>query len=397
MKKFIKLFKNRIVLFFGITLFISLIPYFVCYFKAPYVNTYSISFSTSDFNQDEILNSENVNSLKNYFVAERNEEIATKGSSKKVDYSTLDTIFLIDNSSIESNEYNFTFKVSKACFKNKNSAKKFMTNLLERNIDKNNLSYVDAEVIKENDKIDVIQIYFIGLLVSFILCFSIFIILYFVKPQFFNQTINYDNINLYRTIFHKSYWQNQTKWMKKLKYLTTLSILISLMLTMKLIKIPSGFSNLGIGFTYLIFSVISMIYGPLTGIFVGFVSDVLGYVISPSPYGFYFPYTISSMLSGFIYGVCFYKTNVSYTKCLISRFFVNMFVNVILGSIWWALLTNLSFEGFKSYLLFTELPKNLAYLLPQSILQFVVLKALIVPLQEFDLISLAQKEAIRVI
>jgi len=35
--------------------------------------------------------------------------------------------------------------------------------------------------------------------------------------------------------------------------------------------------------------------------------------------------------------------------------------------------------------------------LPQSILQFVVLKALIVPLQEFDLISLAQKEAIRVI
>jgi hypothetical protein len=74
-----------------------------------------------------------------------------------------------------------------------------------------------------------------------------------------------------------------------------------------------------------------------------------------------------------------------------------MFVNVILGSIWWALLTNLSFEGFKSYLLLTELPKNMAYLLPQSILQFVVLKALIVPLQEFDLISLAQKEAIRVI
>ena len=75
MKKFIKLFKNRIVLFFGITLFISLIPYFVCYFKAPYVNTYSISFSTSDFNKDEILKSENVDSLELIVYAKDSKEL----------------------------------------------------------------------------------------------------------------------------------------------------------------------------------------------------------------------------------------------------------------------------------------------------------------------------------
>ena len=169
------------------------------------------------------------------------------------------------------------------------------------------------------------------------------------------------------------------------------------MLTMKLIKIPSGFSNLGLGFSYLVFSVISWVYGPICGFFTGLVSDIFGFIISPSPYGFFFPYTLSAMITGFIYGICFYKKNISYTKCLISRLFVNLFVNVILGSIWWAWLTGLDFNGFRTYLMVNELPKNLFYLLPQSILQFVILKALSVPLSQSNLISHEELEAIKVI
>ena len=34
-------------------------------------------------------------------------------------------------------------------------------------------------------------------------------------------------------------------------------------------------------------------------------------------------FTLSAMLSCFIYGLCFYRTNISFTKCLIARIFVN--------------------------------------------------------------------------
>ena len=102
---------------------------------------------------------------------------------------------------------------------------------------------------------------------------------------------------------------------------------------------------------------------------------------------FFLGYTLSAMITGFIYGVFFYKKKITFTNCLLARFFVNIFINVVLGSIWWAIIYDLDIEAIKLYVFLTALPKNVLYLLPQSILLYIVLKALAKPLAKFGLLN----------
>ncbi len=224
---------------------------------------------------------------------------------------------------------------------------------------------------------------------------SLFFIIYRSKNKDYFLDIS-DNEKIFRTPFHKKYWKDSLKCFKNVRDLTILAMMFAMMLVCKLIPIPSGFGTLGISFTYLFFSVIAMVYGPTVGLIIGIFSDVLGYFITSNG-GVFFPgYTLDAMLAGFTYGICFYKTKLTFTKCLFARMVVNLFINVVFGSIWWSIMYSLSFEGFKTYLLFISLPKNIVYLLPQSILLFIVLKAVARPLSAFGLIDYRIKDHITI-
>ncbi|MCR5787086.1 MAG: folate family ECF transporter S component, partial [Acholeplasmatales bacterium] len=315
-----------------------------------------------------------------------------KGSSKKVDFSLLNTSKAYKNIKIDYVDDHYEISGSQKDYTSANMAKKLFTYMLNED-SFNNVS----KTIVKNDNINVMNIFLISLSISFVVVTIVFILLYLFYKKFYNLDIEYDNQILYRTPFYISYWKNQLYWLHDVKKMTLLAMLFSLEIALKLIHLPSGFSNLGIGFSYLVFSIIGMLFGPTTNLIIGCLSDFIGYAISPSPYGFFLPYTLNAMLAGFIYGICFYKTNVSYTKCLLSRLFVNLFVNVFLGSIWWGILTGLDSSGIKDYALLISLPKNLVYLLPQSILQFITLNALKNPLLSLDLIDLKVKESFRFI
>ncbi len=392
MIKFFKLFKNRIILLLSTIIFITLIPYFIFYFINLNTKTYKISFETNNISLiQNNLTYDNLNKIKEYYIKEREEEIESNGSSKKVDYSSLDIDSILTNYTIKSENDYYILEIKQNIFTSLNGAKKFFTNYLEsNNVDKSTITITTYQI-------DLAKVFLYSFLITFIIVSILFILLYFININFYNPNIEYDNIILYRTIFHKSYWKEQFKWLTNLKQLVLISILFAIMLTVKLIPIPSGFSNLGLSLTYLVFSVIALLYGPSTGLVIGFLSDIFGYFISPSPYGFYLPYTLNSMLAGFTYGICFYKTNISYTKCLMSRLIVNLFINVLLGSIWWSLLNNYNFDQFKVYVLVTSLPKNLFYLLPQSLLQFVFLKFMSSPLYQAELITTKQKDSFKFI
>lgn len=196
-----------------------------------------------------------------------------------------------------------------------------------------------------------------------------------------------DNETIFKTPFHKKYWQDATTFLKKVRNVAIISVLFALMMASKLITIPSGFGSLGIGLGYLFFAVIAWCYGPIAGIVIGILSDNLGYFLFPNGYAYFPGYMLDSLLAGFIYGICFYKTKVTFTKCLWSRFFVNFFINVLLGSLWWKILYSLDMSGYLSYMLFISLPKNLLYLLPQTIVLYLVLKFLARPLARVNLVS----------
>ena len=192
---------------------------------------------------------------------------------------------------------------------------------------------------------------------------------------------------VFKTPFNKRYWSLANKEMSNVKNLCSIALLFAIMFLCKAITIPSGFGALGLGLTYLVFSVIAMIYGPICGMTIGILSDVLGHFIYPSGAPFFIGYTINSLLSGLIYGLCFYRTKVTFAKCLYARVFVNLFVNIFLGSIWWAIVYNLNFDGFVAYVMLISIPKNLVYLLPQAILLFLFLKICAKPIGAFGLID----------
>ena len=200
------------------------------------------------------------------------------------------------------------------------------------------------------------------------------VIIYYVYNKEDNR-FEYDNINTFQTPFHKTYWKESLGFLDSTKKIVTLAMLFSLMMVCKLFSLPSGFSNLGISLTYLFFALISLIYGPIAGFTVGLLSDVLGFFLfDRSGLSFNFLYTIQAMMAGFVYGLCLFKTKISFTRCFVSRLIVNLILNVVWGSFCFGFVMNWNKEVIIKYALIMELPKNIIYLVPQTLLLFVFLK-----------------------
>ena len=215
----------------------------------------------------------------------------------------------------------------------------------------------------------------------------------FIKKEE-NENIE-DNKTLYKTPFHLSYWKESLNTFKDTKKMVSLAMIFSLLLVSKFFILPSGFGNLGIGFGFIFLSIIGLMYGPTTGLIIGALSDIIGYFITPQTGPFNFGFTIQAALAAFTYGLTFYKTKLSFSKIILSRIITNLLLNVILGSYLQCLIfvkggtiTNeLFFETLKIYMLTYSLPKNLLTLIPQSIVLFIIFKAILPVLVKFNYID----------
>ena len=247
-------------------------------------------------------------------------------------------------------------------------------------------------VSKENFIANSTQISLITLGCSSLLVLLLSIIFYKNNISFKKESYVYNNETMFNNCFHSKYWKLSVKPLVKVKDITTLAMLFSLMMVCKFIPIPSGFGNLGIGFTYLFFAITAMIYGPVYGVVVGVFSDVIGFLLFPSEGFFHLGYTLQAALTGFIYGLCLYRTKINFTKVFVCRLFVNMLINVVYGSFLYLLVfypdqTDRYKELYSSYVLLMALPKNVVYLLPQSLLLYYVIKVTLPILNRFKLID----------
>lgn len=90
--------------------------------------------------------------------------------------------------------------------------------------------------------------------------------------------------------------------------------------------IKIGFSSISNQFVYYLF-------GPVVGGCFGGALDILKYFIKPT--GEFFPgWTFNAILAGVLYGMFFYKKQVSLKRVLVAEFTVSMICNVLLGTLW---------------------------------------------------------------
>lgn len=305
-----------------------------------------IEYGVNNFNQDYKieLSSENAN----YNDILNNEEYWTNIIvSKEYDIS----IDIYDSMKIEDG-----YLIIDGKFINYETANKFLRSLVNSGLSSSSPGYVynySTIIINRTNP------YIISITLSILVA----VILY----------IKIDKEEVKKHIFSKEYWVSASKETKKVKNLCFMSIILSMQLIAGLIPIPSGFGDLGIGISYLFLATNCMLFGPLNALLIGATGDVLGHFISPKG-TFYYGYVISAMLSAFTYAICFYKTKITFTKVLIARIFINLFVNVVLGTYWLSEMFSYTSEMSKSYMLYISLPKNIFYLIPQTLLLFMVFK-----------------------
>lgn len=235
---------------------------------------------------------------------------------------------------------------------------------------------IDNSVISATKGVSMLKWGLISASIGIVIDLIFVLVLVIIKKEEAIDTLEYDNEEIFKYPFKKNYWKKSVTELKSQKNIIMMTMLFAMMQVVRLIPVPSGFGMLGISLSSFFFAIIGMLYGPTVGLFIGFISDIFGYFVFPNGYPFHIGYSLQAALIGFTYGICFYKTKVSFTKCLFARLMVNLVFNALLGSILWGDVSGFNFAQTKAYMLTLSLPKNIAYLLPQSFALYLVFKAL---------------------
>lgn len=133
-------------------------------------------------------------------------------------------------------------------------------------------------------------------------------------------------------IFSKKYWIEATNQFSNPKMITIAALIVALRVVVKLFKINIA-SGLGFSLDGYVNSLGSMIYGPLVGLLVGAISDILGLVLTGQMGTYFAPFTLVEMTSSFIFALFFWRRRITVSKALMAKFSVNLVCNILMTSI----------------------------------------------------------------
>ena len=171
-----------------------------------------------------------------------------------------------------------------------------------------------------------------------------------------------------------AYWADARAQLKNVRMLTLAGIITAASIVLESFPIYLLGTSLKIYFSFLVISLGCYVYGPAVGILVGFANDTLGFLISSFGEPYCPGYLITAMLSGLIYGTLLYRQRITVLRLVVVRLVINYGSNVLLGSVWKAMLYG---KGYYYYFT-TGLVKNTT-MLPIEVLLMVLMFQLALP------------------
>lgn len=171
-----------------------------------------------------------------------------------------------------------------------------------------------------------------------------------------------------------AYWADARAQLKNVRMLTLAGIITAASIVLESFPIYLLGTSLKIYFSFLVISLGCYVYGPAVGILVGFANDTLGFLISSFGEPYFPGYFITAMLSGLIYGTLLYRQRITVLRLVVVRLVINYGSNVLLGSVWKAMLYG---KGYYYYFT-TGLVKNTT-MLPIEVLLMVLMFQLALP------------------
>jgi len=174
-------------------------------------------------------------------------------------------------------------------------------------------------------------------------------------------------------MFTKEYWQSSAAKLKEIHYIALMAAFIAMKIIVGSIYIPVA-QNLRISINFVLVAVEASILGPIAGIISAAITDILGFAIFPSG-PFFAGYTLTAVCGSLIYALFFYHKKITVLRISMAKILNNYLVNVLLGSLWSAILYDKAFVIYAA----TSLFKN-TILLPFEIALLVFVFNLLAPL-----------------
>lgn len=158
--------------------------------------------------------------------------------------------------------------------------------------------------------------------------------------------------------------------LKEVRSLCGIALLMALSVAVDQFSFYVGPIKVGLG--SLVSALYGCFYGPVAGGFAAGVGDIVKYLIRPTG-AFFFGYTLNAILGGFLYGVFFYKMRVSVLRAGVCKLVINVCVNGLLGTLWYAMLYG---KGFNA-VFWPRMAANIGKVPAEAAVLLVLLPALI--------------------
>ena len=165
---------------------------------------------------------------------------------------------------------------------------------------------------------------------------------------------------LYKTPFSRAYWKDAIADFRSLRSMIFAALMIAA--CMALGRIPSFSIAPGIklvSWGYLARSLCGLVCGPVTGIVFGVAEDTLGFFLFPTGEPYFPGYALNTVLGVLIYALFLYRAKVTVWRIFLAKLCNNVFINIILSSLWASMWTDGGFliiAGTKVVTNFVRLP-----------------------------------------
>jgi ECF transporter S component (folate family) len=99
---------------------------------------------------------------------------------------------------------------------------------------------------------------------------------------------------------------------------------------------------LKVGFNFLPNEFVYYLFGPVVGVVYGAALDILTFIVRPTG-PFFFGFTLSAIISGFLYGLILYKRPLSLARILVANLVQLVVIHLLLNTYWLTMLYGYNF------------------------------------------------------
>lgn len=190
---------------------------------------------------------------------------------------------------------------------------------------------------------------------------------------------------LFDSPFSRAYWRQAASEFRNTKMLVFAALMIAVRVALKSVSIPVA-ADLRIGVGFLVNAFGAMTFGPVVAIAAAAVSDTLGALLFPTG-AYFFPFIFTEIAGSLIFALFLYRTKITVTKIIWSRFCIDFFVNIVLQTPIMYLYYQMMLGKPYAILNLERIVKNLVMLPIESVLLTVFLGAVVPPTRKLGLVK----------